>query len=156
MDCSTKDIGIRVPPCMCLMAIQHLRVDVKSSGTGTETFFIIMININSNSNVALLNNNGTSAYETGTQSFSSNALRSYNPDGKRRRKPSATSAMRADMVVMLMNAFPHIRRVKIHDSGIDFQARVRLQGGGIVYRTAYNLQNLYGLLLDGIRDRLAV
>ena len=30
------------------------------------------------------------------------------------------------------------------------------QGGGIVYRTAYNLQNLYGLLLDGIRERLAV
>lgn len=112
-----------------------------------------MINYHSNSNVALLSNNGTSAYETGTQSFSSNALRSYNPDGKRRRKPSATSAMRADMVVMLMNAFPHIRRVKIHDSGIEFQARVRLQGGGIVYRTAYNLQNLYGKLLEGIRER---
>ena len=95
-----------------------------------------MMNLNSTSNVALLSNHGTSAYETGTQSYSSNALRSYNPDGKRRRKPSTTSAMRTDMVVMLMNAFPGIRRVKIHDSGIEFQARVRLQGGGIVYRTA--------------------
>lgn len=112
-----------------------------------------MMNNQSLSNAAMLSSHGTSAYETGTQSFSSNALRSYNPDGKRRRKPSATSAMRADMVVMLMNAFPDIRRVKIHDSGIDFQARVRLQGGGIVYRTAYNLQNLYGKLLDGIRER---
>ena len=27
MNCSTKDIGIRVPPCMCLMAIQHFRVE---------------------------------------------------------------------------------------------------------------------------------
>ena len=129
---------------------------VLSNGTGTDTFFIIMMNNLTSSNAAMLGGSGTSAYETGTQFFSSNALRSYNPDGKRRRKPSATSAMRADMVVMLMNAFPHIRRVKIHDSGIEFQARVRLQGGGIVYRTAYNLQNLYGLLLDGIRERLAV
>lgn len=138
---------------MCLMAIQHLVLNVISSGSGTDTFFIVMMNIQNLSNVALLSSHGTSAYETGTQSFSSNALRSYNPDGKRRRKPSATSAMRADMVVMLMNAFPHIRRVKIHDSGIEFQARVRLQGGGIVYRTAYNLQNLYGKLLEGIRER---
>ena len=51
---------------MCLMAIQHLVFDVISSGTGTDTFFIIMINLNTASNVALLNNNGTSAYETGT------------------------------------------------------------------------------------------
>lgn len=79
----------------------------------------------------MLSGSGASAYETGTQSFNSNALRSYNHDGKRHRKPSDTSAMRADMVVMLMNAFPHIRRVKKHDSGIEFQARVRLQGGGI-------------------------
>ena len=105
---------------MCLMAIQHLFVNVISSGTGTDTFFIIMKNIQNLSNAAMLSSHGTSAYETGTQSFSSNALRSYNPDGKRRRKPSATSAMRADMVVMLMNAFPDIRRVKIHDSGIEF------------------------------------
>ena len=37
--CSTKDIGIRVPPCMCLMAIQHLTLNVISSGTGTDTIF---------------------------------------------------------------------------------------------------------------------
>lgn len=102
----------------------------------------------------MLSSRGTSAYETGTQSFSSNALRFYNQDGKRRRKPSDTSAMRADMVTTLMNAYPSIRRIKIHDSGIDFSARVKLQGGGTVHRTAYNLQNLYGLLLDGIRNRL--
>lgn len=51
---------------MCLMAIQHLRVDVIDSGSGTDTFFIIMININSNSNAALSSSRGTSAYETGT------------------------------------------------------------------------------------------
>ena len=50
---------------MCLMAIQHLVFDVISSGTGTDTFFIIMMNLNTTSNVALLSNNGTSAYETG-------------------------------------------------------------------------------------------
>lgn len=109
-----------------------------------------MINYHSNSNAALLSNHGTSAYETGTQSFSSNALRSYNPDGKRRRKPSTTSAMRADMVVMLMNAFPGIRRVKIHDSGIEFQARVRLNNGRTFQRKAYNLQNLYGILCESL------
>ena len=50
---------------MCLMAIQHLVFDVIDSGTGTDTFFIIMMNLNTTSNVALLSNNGTSAYETG-------------------------------------------------------------------------------------------
>ncbi len=50
---------------MCLMAIQHLSFDVISSGSGTDTFFIIMMNLNDTSNVALLSNNGTSAYETG-------------------------------------------------------------------------------------------
>ena len=47
------------------MAIQHLVLNVISSGSGTDTFFIIMINIQNLSNVALLSNNGTSAYETG-------------------------------------------------------------------------------------------
>lgn len=109
-----------------------------------------MKNIQNLSNAAMLSSHGTSAYETGTQSFSSNALRSYNPDGKRRRKPSATSAMRTDMVVMLMNAFPDIRRVKIHDSGIEFQARVRLNNGRTFQRKAYNLQNLYGILCESL------
>ena len=50
---------------MCLMAIQHLVLNVISSGSGTDTFFIVMMNIQNLSNVALLSNNGTSAYETG-------------------------------------------------------------------------------------------
>ena len=135
------------------MAIQHLVFDVISSGTGTDTFFIIMMNLNTTSNVALLSNNGTSAYETGTQSFSTNALRFYNAEGKRRRKASATSALRSEMAVTLMNDYPSVRCVKIHDSGISFSARVKLYGGGTVHRTAYNLQNLYGLLLEGICER---
>ena len=141
---------------MCLMAIQHLVFDVISSGTGTDTFFIIMMNLNTTSNVALLSNNGTSAYETGTQSFSTNALRFYNAEGKRRRKASATSTLRSEMAVTLMNDYPSVRCVKIHDSGISFSARVKLHGGGTVHRTAYNLQNLYGLLLEGIRERRPV
>ena len=136
------------------MAIQHLVLNVISSGSGTDTFFIVMMNIQNLSNVALLSNNGTSAYETGTQAFSSNALRFYNEDGKRRRKPSTTSAMRMEMAAMLMNGCPAVRSVKIHDSGIGFSARVKLHGGGTVHRTAYNLQNLYGLLLDGLRERM--
>ena len=141
---------------MCLMAIQHLVFDVIDSGTGTDTFFIVMMNLNTTSNVALLSNNGTSAYETGTQSFSTNALRFYNAEGKRRRKTSATSALRSEMAVTLMSDYPSIRCVKIHDSGISFSARVKLHGGGTVHRTAYNLQNLYGLLLEGIRERRPV
>ena len=139
---------------MCLMAIQHLSFDVISSGTGTDTFFIIMMNLNDTSNVALLSNNGTSAYETGTQSFSTNALRFYNAEGKRRRKASATSALRSEIAVTLMSEHSSVRCVKIHESGISFSARVKLHGGGTVHRTAYNLQNLYGLLLEGIRERL--
>lgn len=141
---------------MRLMAIQHFRVECDKQRDRHGYFFVIMINFHSNSNAALLSGRGTSAYETGTQSFSTNALRFYNAEGKRRRKASATSALRSEMAVALMNDCPSVRCVKIHDSGIEFQARVRLQGGGIVYRTAYNLQNLYGLLLDGIRERLAV
>ena len=136
------------------MGIQHLVLNVISSGSGTDTFFIVMMNIQNLSNVALLSNNGTSAYETGTQSFSTNALRFYNAEGKRRRKASATSALRSEMAVTLMNDYPSVRCVKIHDSGISFSARVKLHGGGTVHRTAYNLQNLYGKLLDGIRERL--
>ena len=135
---------------MCLMAIQHLVFDVISSGTGTDTFFIIMMNLNTTSNVALLSNNGTSAYETGTQSLSTNAFRFYNAEGKRRRKASATSALRSEMAVTLMNVFPHIRRVKIHDSGIEFQARIRLNNGRTFQRKAYNLQNLYGILCESL------
>ena len=117
-------------------------------------FFIIMINFHELSNAALLSGRGTSAYETGTQSFSTNAFRFYNAEGKRRRKASATSALRSEMAVTLMNDCPSVRCVKIHDSGISFSARVKLHGGGTVHRTAYNLQNLYGLLLEGIRERL--
>ena len=138
---------------MCLMAIQHLVLNVISSGSGTDTFFIIMMNKQNLSNAAMLSSRGTSAYETGTQSFSTNALRFYNAEGKRRRKASATSALRSEMAVTLMNGCPSVRCVKIHDSGISFSARVKLHGGGTVHRTAYNLQNLYGKLLDGIRER---
>ena len=138
------------------MAIQHLVFDVISSGTGTDTFFIIMMNLNTTSNAALSSSRGTSAYETGTQSFSTNALRFYNAEGKRHRKASATSVLRSEMAVTLMNDCPSVRCVKIHDSGISFSARVKLYGGGTVHRTAYNLQNLYGLLLEGIRERRPV
>ena len=138
------------------MAIQHLVLNVISSGSGTDTFFIIMVNLNTTSNVALLSNNGTSAYETGTQSFSTNALRFYNAEGKRRRKASATSALRSEMAVTLMSEHSSVRCVKIHDSGISFSARVKLHGGGTIHRTACNLQNLYGLLLEGIRERRPV
>ena len=138
------------------MAIQHLVFDVIDSGTGTDTFFIIMMNLNTTSNAALSSSRGTSAYETGTQSFSTNALRFYNAEGKRRRKASATSVLRSEMAVTLMNDCPSVRCVKIHDSGISFSARVKLHGGGTIHRTAYNLQNLYGLLLEGIRERRPV
>lgn len=115
-----------------------------------------MMNFHELSNAAMLSSRGTSAYETGTQSFSTNALRFYNAEGKRRRKASATSALRSEMAVTLMNDYPSVRCVKIHDSGISFSARVKLYGGGTVHRTAYNLQNLYGLLLEGIRERRPV
>ena len=135
---------------MCLMAIQHLVLNVISSGSGTDTFFIIMMNLNTTSNAALSSSRGTSAYETGTQSFSTNALRFYNAEGKRRRKASATSALRSEMAATLMNVFPYIRRVKIHDSGIEFQARIRLNNGRTFQRKAYNLQNLYGILCESL------
>lgn len=50
---------------MCLMAIQHLTLNVIDSGSGTDTFFIIMMNIQSLSDAALSSSHGTSAYETG-------------------------------------------------------------------------------------------
>ena len=115
-----------------------------------------MMNFHELSNAAMLSSCGTSAYETGTQSFSTNALRFYNAEGKRHRKASATSVLRSEMAVTLMNDCPSVRCVKIHDSGISFSARVKLHGGGTVHRTAYNLQNLYGLLLEGIRERRPV
>ena len=31
-------IGVRVPPCIGLMAIQHLLMNVLDSGTGSDTF----------------------------------------------------------------------------------------------------------------------
>lgn len=104
----------------------------------------------------MLSGHGASAYETGTQSFSSNALRSYNSQGKRRHKPSVTSSMRAALVASLMKAYTGIRRIKIKDTGIDFRARVWMQSGRVVHRSAYNLQNLYGLLNEGISQVLAV
>ena len=129
---------------------------VLSNGSGTDTSFIVMMNNLTSSNAAMLSGSGTSAYETGTQSFSTNALRFYNAEGKRRRKASATSALRSEMAVTLMSEHSSVRCVKIHDSGISFSARVKLHGGGTVHRTAYNLQNLYGLLLEGIRERRPV
>lgn len=125
-------------------------LNVISSGSGTDTFFIIMKNIQNLSNAAMLSSQGTSAYETGTQSFSTNALRFYNAEGKRRRKPSATSAMRMEMAAMLMNGFPSVRCVKIHDSGIGFSARIRFHSGRTFQRKAYNLQNLYGILCESL------
>ena len=33
-------IGVRIPPCTGLMAVQHLVVNVLSSGSDSDTFFI--------------------------------------------------------------------------------------------------------------------
>ena len=38
-------IGVRVPPCIGLMAIQHLLVNVISSGTGSDTFCFYYVTI---------------------------------------------------------------------------------------------------------------
>lgn len=103
------------------------------------------------SNAALLSGHGTPASENGTQLFNSNALRSYNAEGKRRRKPSQSSAMRQQLIVSLTTAYPVIRRIKVHDTGILFTARIWTYGGRIIHQKAYSLQNLYGLLNEGIR-----
>ena len=110
-----------------------------------------MCNIQSLSNAALLSGHGTSANETGTQQFNSNALRFYNAEGKRRRKPSQSSAMRQQLIAFLTTAYPNIRRIKVHDTGILFTARIWTYGGRVIHQKAYSLQNLYGLLDEGIR-----
>lgn len=59
------NIGIRVPPCIGLMAIQHLELNVISDGTGTDTFFIVMLQTQFHSAAASLSSSATSAHETG-------------------------------------------------------------------------------------------
>ena len=113
--------------------------------------FIIMCNIQLLSNAAMRSSHGTPASENGTQLFNSNVLRSYNAEGKRRRKPSSSSAMRQQFIISLTGMYPDIRKIKVHDTGIFFSARVWMYGGRIVHKQAYSLQNLYGLLDEGIR-----
>lgn len=120
-----KDIGIRVPPCIGLMAIQHLVLNVMSNGTGTGTFFIYMINYNTVSNEAMLGFNGTSVHETDIRSFNSNALRVYNPvTSVRHRKTSTTSEIRQKICDNLLDTYPEIHRVKIIDTGKNFSVRI--------------------------------
>ena len=107
------------------------------------------------SNAALLSGHGTSANETGTQVFNSNALRSYNAEGKRRRKPSHSSAMRQQLIAMLTATYADIRRIKIQDTGILFSARIWMYGGRVIHQPAYSVQNLYGLLDENVRKLLA-
>lgn len=132
---------------------------VLSNGKGANTFFIktncYMLNNQLNtSSAAQLSGTGTSAHETGiigsSLSLNSNALRSYTPAGTRRRKASSTSGMRAALCETLIALHPGIRRIKIKDFGILFSARIWMRSGRIIHRTAYSLQNLAGLLAEGV------
>ena len=58
------DIGIRVPPCTGLMAVQH-SVDCVEQRDRHGCFFIIMLHKSTISNAAMLGSLGTSAHETG-------------------------------------------------------------------------------------------
>lgn len=113
-----------------------------------------MQNYNVASNAVMSNSNGTYAHETGiigsSLSLNSNALRSYIPAGTRRRKASSTSGMRAALCETLTALHPGIRRIKIKDFGILFSARIWMRSGRIIHRTAYSLQNLAGLLAEGV------
>lgn len=135
------------------MAVQHLRLNVFSSGTGTDTFFLfIMIQNQPLSNAALLSGLGTSAHDTGRlEAMNTNPLRFYTPRGTRRRKPSSTSVPRASLAGELLRSVPGVRGVRLKDTGVLFIGRVRLSGGKTVTRKAYNLKNLRGLLLDATR-----
>lgn len=97
---------------------------------------------------------GTSAHETGTgfsiPSLNSNRLRFYAPSGTRRRKPSATSEMRAGLCAALAADHAGIRRVKIKDCGILFSARVWFRSGRVIHHKAYSLPRLAVLLIEGI------
>lgn len=97
---------------------------------------------------------GTSAHETGTgfsiPSLNSNRLRFYSPLGTRRRKPSATSEMRAGLCAALASAHAGIRKITIRDTGICFHSHVKLRSGRVIFRKAYSLQNLAGMLAEGI------
>ena len=126
-----------------------------AAGQARIPFFIIMRNFIELSNAAMRSSHGTPASENGTQFFNSNVLRSYNAEGKRRRKPSSSSAMRQQFIISLTGMYPDIRKIKVHDTGIFFSARVWMYGGRIVHKQAYSLQNLYGLLSEEIRKVLA-
>ena len=110
-----------------------------------------MSNNNAKFSIAASNSLGTSTHETGTNlSLNSNSLRFYTASGTRRRKHSATSEMRAGLCAALMASCADIRKVTIRDTGICFHSRIRMRSGRIIFRKAYSLQNLAGLLAEGI------
>lgn len=103
------------------------------------------------SHAALLSGFGTaSAHDTGLANLplGSNQLRRYTPAGTRRRHPSASGEIRAQLAAALTRRWPLIRKVKLTDTGILFTGRVKLATGRIAHARAYSLANLRNLLVE--------
>lgn len=113
-----------------------------------------MLQYHSLSNAGLSICFGTSAHETGiVSSFNTNSLRSYTPDGKRRRHASDSAPQRAALQEELLNLYPSIRRIKLRDTGILFILRIRTRRGRMVYLNAYNLKNLRGIAIEAMEGK---
>lgn len=113
-----------------------------------------MLQFIENSNAGLSICFGTSAHETGiVSSFNTNSLRSYTPDGKRRRHASDSAPQRAALQEELLNLYPSIRRIKLRDTGSLFILRIRTRRGSMVYLNAYNLKNLRGIAIEAMEGK---
>lgn len=113
-----------------------------------------MLQYHSLSNAGLSICFGTSAHETGiVSSFNTNSLRSYTPDGKRRRHASDSAPQRAALQEELLDLYPSIRRIKLRDTGILFVLRIRTRRGRMVHLNACNLKNLRGIAIEAMEGK---
>ena len=149
--------GTGVPPCKCLMVLQHSRDCVGQRDRRRYFLFKNRFNMSKESLTSRLIPCGrkASAHETGC--FISNPSLCYyhRPDGGRLHKRSSSTPIRAEIRAYILANFPGVRRVKVKDSGIIFIARVRLAKGRMLVRRAYSPQNLLRHLIDGLEERLS-